>query len=98
MLFCNLLGRFFGKIFVKKYAVEIIRKSLYNVMGDEMSYFTNMTAVNIAGLVMLAAGAAINFLYAKIAGLIKSDYKHTPIIIKSIGLGLVIAGFFMIVF
>lgn len=67
-------------------------------MGDEMSYFTNMTAVNIAGLAMLAAGAAINFLYAKIAKWIKSDYKHTPVIIKSIGLGLVIAGFFMIVF
>ena len=67
-------------------------------MGDEMSYFTNMTAVNIAGLVMLAAGAAINFLYAKIARLVKTDYKHTPVIIKSVGLGLVIAGFFMIVF
>lgn len=67
-------------------------------MGDEMSYFTDMTAVNIAGLVMLAAGAAINFLYAKIAKLIQSDYKHTPVIIKSIGLGLVVAGFFMIVF
>jgi hypothetical protein len=67
-------------------------------MGDEMSFFTNMTVVNIAGLVMLAAGAAANFLYAKIARLIKSDYKHTPIIIKSVGLGLVIAGFFMIVF
>ena len=67
-------------------------------MGDEMSYFTNMTAVNIAGLAMLAAGAAINFLYAKIARLVKTDYKHTPVIIKSVGLGLVIAGFFMIVF
>ena len=67
-------------------------------MGDEMSYFTDMTAVNVAGLVMLAAGAAINFLYAKIAKLIQSDYKHTPVIIKSIGLGLVVAGFFMIVF
>jgi|GEM_PF-3570423 len=66
-------------------------------MGDEMSFFTNMTAVNIAGLVMLAAGAAVNFLYAKIAKLIRSDYKHKPVIIKSIGLGLVIAGFFMIV-
>ncbi len=66
-------------------------------MGDEMSYFTNMTAVNVAGLVILAAGAAINFLYAKIARLIKTDYKHTPFIIKSVGLGLVIVGFFMVV-
>jgi uncharacterized membrane protein YidH (DUF202 family) len=67
-------------------------------MGDEMSYFVNMTTVNIAGLVMLAAGAAINFLYAKIAKLFKSEYRHTPVIIKSVGLGMVIAGFFMIVF
>ncbi len=98
MLFCKYLGCFFGKKFVKKYDVEKTGKSLYNVMGDEMSYFMNMTAVNTAGLVMLAAGAAINFLYAKIAKLIKSEYRHTPVIIKSVGLGMVIAGFFMIVF
>jgi hypothetical protein len=98
MHFCKFKGWFFGKKFVKKYNVEIIANSLYNVMGDEMSYFANMTTVNIAGLVLLAAGAVINFAYAKIAGLIRSDYKHTPVIIKSVGLALVIAGFFMIVF
>lgn len=61
-----------------------------------MSFFTNITTMEIIGLVLLAAGALINFLSARIAGLIKSNNKYMPIIIKFIGLGLVILAFFMI--
>ena len=61
-----------------------------------MSFFANITTIQIIGLVLLAAGALINFLSARIAGLIKSNNKHIPIIIKTIGLSLVIVAFFMI--
>lgn len=65
-------------------------------MGDEMSFFVNITTMEIIGLVLLVAGALINFLSARIAGLIKSNNKYMPIIIKTIGLGLVLVAFFMI--
>jgi hypothetical protein len=66
------------------------------VTGDGMSFFENITTMEIIGLILIAAGALINFLSARIAGLIQSNNKYMQIIIKFIGLGLVAVAFFMI--
>ncbi len=56
-----------------------------------MSFFANITAIQIIGLVLLAAGAAVSFAAKPIAA--KFRYEHADMVCKFIGLGAAIAGF-----
>lgn len=62
-----------------------------------MHFFSSITTMNIVGLVLLVIGAVFNFATKPLARLVKSDSIYVPLVIKSIGLGLVIIAFLMII-
>lgn len=61
-----------------------------------MAFFENMTAFKIAGIILLVLGALITFLSARISAKMKGVRANT--IVKLIGLGIVFAGFALIMF
>ncbi len=61
-----------------------------------MAFFSEMTVYKIVGLAALLAGALITFLSGRISA--KMRTKHAALIVKLIGLGIVFAGFLLILF
>lgn len=58
-----------------------------------VNFFANITPLEIAGLLILAAGAAVAFASEKIAG--RCGKPNAAVLIKLIGLAAAIAGFFI---
>lgn len=56
-----------------------------------MSFFANITTVQVIGLILLAAGAVFSFTAKAVAT--HFQYKHADLVCKFIGFGVAIAGF-----
>lgn len=59
-----------------------------------MDFFANITPMQIAGLALLAGGAAVSFAARKISA--KFQYENADMICRFVGFGAAITGFLII--
>lgn len=65
-----------------------------NETEEDMSFFANITSLQIFALVLLAIGAVITFTAGQIAK--HFSYRHADMVWKFIGLGCAVAGFLLV--
>ncbi len=61
-----------------------------------MDFFMGMTTARTAGLILLLVGALVTFLSGKLTA--RAHGKYANLTVKCMGLGLVVAGFILVMF